>query len=252
MKLDLQSVRNRLPGRRIIWLDSTTSTMQEAQRLIADHCPSGTVVGAEEQSSGIGRHGRLWLSEREAGLYESVVLRLPMPVEGYPVVTLALGLATAEAITQTTGIACDLRWPNDVLIEEKKCAGILAQILTGGAVIAGIGVNVNQTVFPEELQPIATSLRLASGRVQSREDLLVALLPAIDSYCRMLVEDGKEPILRAFSQASSYVRGRRVVVDQGDVVLHGVTAGLDPSGFLILEGDDGRETLIFTGGVRPA
>jgi BirA family biotin operon repressor/biotin-[acetyl-CoA-carboxylase] ligase len=224
--------------------------MQIAAELASQGCASGTVVGADEQTAGHGRHGRTWHSERKAGLYISQVLRLQMAPEDLPVVTLALGLAVTEAILSATGIPCDLRWPNDVMAAGKKCCGILVQ-LHDDAVIAGIGINVNQSAFPEELRAIATSLRIVSGREQSRELLLEKLLESIDSFLETLRVDGKDAILRMFSEASSYVRGRRVVVDQGGQSLEGTTDGLDASGFLILRKNDGQRTLILAGGVRP-
>jgi BirA family biotin operon repressor/biotin-[acetyl-CoA-carboxylase] ligase len=163
---------------------------------------------------------------------------------------LALGLATSEAILKTTDLACDLRWPNDVLIQSRKCAGILTQ-LEGSAIIAGIGINVNHSEFPDDLNAIATSLRISSGRVQSRERLLVELVSSVDSFCTLLEKDGKEPILAMFTRASSFVHGRRVSVDQGDSVLQGTTAGLNESGFLLLRDDAGKQNVIIAGGVRP-
>ncbi len=100
------------------------------------------------------------------------------------------------------------------------------------AYVAGIGINVNQAAFPRRLAGIATSLRLASGRTHSREELLIHLLECVDSFTTMLVEGGQEPVLRAFSRASSYVTGKRVVVEQRGGTIAGVTDGLDPSGFL--------------------
>ena len=238
-------------GRAIHWFPVVESTMQVASELSARGCPSGTVVGADEQTAGHGRYGRAWHSEANSGLYISVVLRLQIPAESLPAVTLALGLAATEAILSAAGVTCDLRWPNDVMAAGKKCCGILVQ-LQDGAIIAGIGVNVNQTAFPEELQPLATSLRIVSGVPQSRELLLERLLESIDSFMETLQTEGKDAILRMFSQASSYVRGRRVVVvDQGSISLEGTTDGLDASGFLFLRKKDGQRTLILTGGVRP-
>jgi BirA family biotin operon repressor/biotin-[acetyl-CoA-carboxylase] ligase len=166
------------------------------------------------------------------------------------VVTLALGLATSDAILKAAGIACDLRWPNDVLIESKKCAGILTQ-LESSTIIAGIGINVNHSSFPPELGSIATSLRMASGRTQSRERLLLELLPCIDNYCDLLESQGRESIIEMFSRASTYVSGRRVLVDQDGSQLRGTTTGLNDSGFLMLRGDDGSNNVIVAGGVRP-
>lgn len=228
----------------IIRLKIAGSTMTEAA------CrPPGTVVVAEQQTAGQGRLGRSWYSEAGAGLYLSAVLEFAGPAEQLPVVTLALGLAVQEAIHRATGVACDLRWPNDVLAGGKKCAGILVE-LHGVRVIAGIGVNVNHTRFPGELAALATSLRLAAGRRFPREQLLAAVLASIDNYQRLLVSEGPEPILRLFSQASSYVHGRQVKVETAGGILTGITDGLDPAGFLWLRTPHGRH-LIRAGGVRP-
>ena len=155
MAFDLEWVRSSLPDRRIDWLPSIASTIVEASRLAAAGCPSGTIVIAEEQTAGQGRYGRAWHSEPGSGLYVSIVLRNRFAPRTLPMVTLALGLATSEAILNVTDLTCDLRWPNDVLIQSRKCAGILTQ-LEGSAIIAGIGINVNHSAFPEELTETAT------------------------------------------------------------------------------------------------
>jgi BirA family biotin operon repressor/biotin-[acetyl-CoA-carboxylase] ligase len=255
MPFDLQWVRERLPGRRIEWFDSLDSTMHAAARLARENCASGTIAGADEQTAGVGRHGHSWHSEAGAGLYVSFVLRLPLATGQLPLVTLALGLAAHRAIADLTALSPDLRWPNDVLLDGKKCAGILAQT-EGGAIIAGIGINVRQSHFPPEIAPLATSLHLAGARALSREQLLVELAQSVDHFCDRLVQHGAPLIRSMFAGASSYVLGRRVRVDQ-DVdqdhpALEGVTCGLDPSGFLFLRQDNGTITKILAGGVRPA
>lgn len=250
MLFKLASVRSQNPDRRIDWHEVMDSTMSEASRLAEQGAPSGTVIGAEEQTAGQGRLGHLWHSEYGVGLYVSIILRRQYAPATLPVVTLALGLAVREAILAYTNLACDLRWPNDVLMESKKCAGILA-LLEGSAIIAGIGINVNHSSFPEELSGVATSLRLASGCVHSRERLLVELLASVDRYCDLLETQGRAPIIDAFARASSYVSGRRVCVEQDGSLLRGTTAGLNDSGFLILRSDDGTNRLIVAGGVRP-
>jgi BirA family transcriptional regulator, biotin operon repressor / biotin---[acetyl-CoA-carboxylase] ligase len=165
-----------------------------------------------------------------------------------PVLTLALGLATAEAIHSATGVACDLRWPNDVMAGNRKVAGVLVKLVDGAA-IAGIGINVNNTAFPAELTELASSLRLHAGREFARMDILLALIPAIDRWA----ETDADTILRRFAKASSYVSGRRVTVDQSDgSTIEGITTGLDPAGFLVVRKDDGTDTLILAGGVRAA
>jgi len=250
MSLDIERVKASLPDRLIDWYPSIGSTMTEASRLAASGCASGTVVVADEQTAGLGRYGRIWHSEAGSGLYVSIVLRYAFSPDSLTVATLALGLATAEAILKTTDLACDLRWPNDVLIQSRKCAGILTQ-LDGSAIIAGIGINVNHSAFPQELSAIATSLRIGSGRTHSRERLLVELINSVESFCSLLEKEGRAPILAMFARASSFVHGRKVSVDQGDVMLRGTTAGLTESGFLILQSDDGKPNVIIAGGVRP-
>lgn len=225
--------------------------MTLAASLARAGCSSGTVVGADGQVAGVGRHGHAWHSEAEAGLYVSIVLRLGIPTNALPVVMLALGVAAQQAIGGITGLAVDLRWPNDVMIGAKKCAGILAQI-EGDTVVAGIGINVNHAAFPSEIEPLATSLLLEGKRGVSREDLLVALLPSVDQCCHVLAEKGPGAILRMFTQASSYAEGRRVRVEKDGAIIEGITRGLDASGFLRVREDNGKETTILAGGVRPA
>lgn len=209
-------------------------TVDSTMRLAAD-LPLGDVVVADEQTAGQGRHGHAWYSAPAVGLYCSIVL------EPAPLLTLALGLATAEAI----GVPCDLRWPNDVMIGDKKVAGILVQLVEGKA-IAGIGINLNHTDFPPELE--ATSLKLATGRETYPDDLLDPLLAAVETYTKLPPDD----ILKLFTRASSYAAGRRVTVDLPDGRIHGTTRGLNPDGYLIVRKDDGTDTLILAGGVRAA
>jgi hypothetical protein len=168
--LDIERVRRRLPGRQLAWFETLGSTMHEAARMAAAGCSAGTAVVAEEQTAGQGRHGHSWHSEPGAGLYVSVVLRLSLPPDSLPALTLALGLATAEAIARVCDLSADLRWPNDVMIDDRKVAGILVQLSdsVAGVAIAGIGVNVNHARFPPELASQATSLGRAAGSVQSR------------------------------------------------------------------------------------
>jgi BirA family biotin operon repressor/biotin-[acetyl-CoA-carboxylase] ligase len=240
--LDIDGLRRAFPRRLIEYYPSLDSTMRAAAAL-----ELGAVVLAEEQTGGLGRNGHTWHSEPGSGIYLSMVLAAT------PVLTLALGLATQDAIAKSTGIACDLRWPNDVMIGERKVAGILVQA-SGAKAIAGIGINVNHQSFPPELADIATSLnrermRLTGGSACQpipREPIIAALLDAADEY---LAYD-KPTILRLFTEASSYAAGRRVEVEEPGGTIRGVTAGLNPDGFLVVRRDDGTDTLIIAGGVR--
>ena len=214
--------------------------MKDAAKLAARGEPHGTVVVAEEQTAGIGRHGHSWHSPPAGGLYISIILRLDHVL---PVLTMALGLAVARAIDAK----CDIRWPNDILLNGRKLAGVMVQTAEKGVLIAGIGVNANQTQFPEELRDIATSLRIETGQEQVKEDLLERIV----AECLAYAEKGKQEILDEFTARSSYVRGKRVNVDTGSRTFSGVTAGLDENGFLRVETETGIETVI-AGGVRAA
>jgi BirA family biotin operon repressor/biotin-[acetyl-CoA-carboxylase] ligase len=216
--------------RNILWFESCGSTMVEAARLAAEGAPHFTVVGADEQTAGQGRLGRRWHSERGAGLYVSVILRIDVKY-----LTLTLGVAAVDAI----GNGADLRWPNDVLIGGKKIAGILVN-REPGAYVAGIGINVNHTAFPEELN--ATSLRMVTGVEQDRDRVLDALLRSMEYWL------GRDDVLHAFAARSTWVRGKSVEVEGA----RGVTDGLDASGFLWLRLEDGSRRLIVAGGVREA
>ncbi len=215
MLLDAGSVRARLPEREVVWLETTGSTMTEAARLLAAGCREGTAVVAEEQTAGQGRQGRGWHSEKGAGLYVSIILHPLLPPDSLPALPLALGLAAQEAILRATGIACELKWPNDVLAGGKKCGGILART-AGGAVICGIGINVNQEAFPAELAGVATSLKLVSGLAQSREDLLVSLVLSVDKFSKLLREEGRERIIGRYTRASRSLR-KNLLGKSGDI-----------------------------------
>lgn len=250
MSMDLDWVRENLPNRRVEWFASIDSTMTAAARLAAAGAPSGTIVGADEQTQGIGRHGHSWHSEPGAGLYVSFVLRLPLGADAIPLIMLSLGIAARDAIAEVSVLAPDLRWPNDVLLNGKKCAGILAA-KEGDAIIAGIGINVGHRGFPPDIAALATSIAM-EGAVVSREGALVALAKHVDDVIEILKTQGPDAICGLFARASSYVSGRRVRVDQGDKVIEGVTRGLDPFGFLIVRQDNGKDVTILAGGVRPA
>ncbi len=213
----------------------------ESTMTVAGALDIGSIVMANEQTAGLGRHGHAWHSEPGSGLYVSVVL------PPAPLLTLALGLAAQSAITEATGIVCDLRWPNDLMLDGRKTGGILVQ-LTDGKAVAGIGINVSHESFPPDLAEAATSLLLHSGKRFRRDAIFEALLNQVDSYAAEAAPD----ILRLFAHASSYVSGRRVTVEMPDGTITGTTAGLTDDGFLRVRQDNGTDTIVIAGGVRAA
>lgn len=245
-------------------LGAVDSTQNAAARAAAAGAPHGSVFWAEAQAAGRGRHGHVWDSPPGQNIYLSVLLRPKAPVAELLPLTLAAGVAAAEAVAAAVGVRPDLRWPNDLLWEGKKLAGVLLESSSPGgaaaaaqAAILGIGINVNQTVFPPDLAASATSLRLVLGRLADREALAAELLRQLRRRYDQWAEGGVAALLAAFEQASSYARGRRVRVGHeggGGEGFAGTTAGLDAAGFLRVLRDGapaGTAETVLGGEVRP-
>ena len=217
--------------------------------------PDGAVFFAEEQTAGRGRGGHAWSSDPSVGIYCSAVLRPPLAPADVLVMSLIAGLAVASAVEDVTGASPDLRWPNDVLFGDRKFCGILTELNAEATrvrhVVVGVGINVNQSTFADELRPIATSIALETGRRWSRVDVAAALLKSLDGEYRALLEDpanARASVLRRFTERSSYASGAAVHVDENGGY-NGTTAGLDERGFLRVQTAGGVRTVL-SGGVR--
>ena len=215
------------------------STNTSAMQAASEGAPEGTVFLAEQQTAGKGRGGHVWHSADSAGIYCSVILRPVLPPAEVVILSLAAALAVQSAVqTIDSKAAPDLKWPNDLLIGGKKFCGILTEMNAEATrvryIVIGIGINVNHESFPAELQPIATSLRVATGKLWSRVELCAALLKSLDREYRTLLEkpDARESVLKRFQERSSSVRDRHVYVDAEGGGYEGTTYGLDPRGFL--------------------
>ena len=229
---------------------STNSDAMEAGRAGAPH---GSVFLADEQTAGRGRGDHPWHSAAGQGLYVSVLLRLDLPAARMPLLPLAAGLAAAQAIRVASGLVVDLRWPNDLLIGPRKAGGILAeaQIDDGrlSFVVVGVGINVHQRMFDPELSTPGTSLDVETGREVDRQQLLIALLDAMERETQVLAgPDGVRTIPLRVATHSSWVSGRPVEV-HGPQACTGTTAGLDENGFLRVRTTAGIVT-VQTGGIR--
>jgi BirA family biotin operon repressor/biotin-[acetyl-CoA-carboxylase] ligase len=238
-------------------IDSTSSTLLTAA---TEGAPEGTVYVADEQTAGRGRGGHQWHSVIGDGLYVSVLIRPPLPLKEALWISLATGLAAQRAIREAVGPDAgpnrdvDIRWPNDILLNGKKCGGILVETSVDGPTlrfaVIGIGINLNHAQLPAGLPAIATSLRIETGQTYRREPLLIALLRALDLELTHL-EAGASGLLERFTAASTWVRGKRVQVAEAGGYT-GVTDGLDAHGFLRISGDDGVRRTVLSGGVREA
>ena len=252
-----QAARGTQFGAQVHHRYSIGSTMDLAAALAQQGAPHGTIVLAEEQTAGRGRLGHFWYSERSTGIYSSVVLRPRMPAALAPVLTLAAGLAVADTVSELAHQPADLRWPNDVLLGELKCGGVLLEMTAEAERVKhlalGIGVNVNQQAFPRELAGEATSLALVTGRRLSRAEVLAILLRALDGRCRQFLDAGSASVIADFQSRSSFAWGRRVVVENQSGSFTGATQGLDSTGFLLVLRDDTTKVEpVLAGTLRPA
>ena len=240
-------------GQRIVHYFRIESTNTAALELAAKDAAHGTVVVAEEQTAGRGRFGRTWFSERSSGIYTSIILRPPLAPAVAPVLTLMAAVAAHQAISTTTGLPADIRWPNDVLVDGKKVCGILtemsAEVDRLHAVVLGIGINVNHREMPSELKNIATSLRIEAGKSLSRTQILVALLKEVERKYHLLLDEGSAAIARRWAAASTFAQGKRIRVLAGTGEFFATTVGLEPSGALRVRREDGREELLVSGEV---
>ena len=208
-----------------VHLRLTDSTNERAKELALSGAPHGTLVTADEQSAGRGRQGRVWTAPPRSAVLMSLVTRRLTP---------ALPLAAAVAICEALPTRCQIKWPNDIWLDRRKLAGILVEGRPQeGWAVLGIGLNVTTDSFPPELAEIATSLRIAGAELDT-ETVLAALLGSLDEW----LEAPPEEVLDAWSERDA-LRGERVRWPEGE----GVAAGIDASGALIVETDNGPVTL---------
>jgi BirA family biotin operon repressor/biotin-[acetyl-CoA-carboxylase] ligase len=238
-------------GRSLITRASVGSTNDEAWAAFAADAPDGTVVVADAQSAGRGRLGRTWHTAPGKSLALSVLLRQGCEPPALHLLPLAAGLVVAEAL-EVLGARPSLKWPNDVLLEGRKVAGVLCEARRGAAVV-GVGVNLGQAAadFPGELSATAISLEQAGGPTSggcptAREDVAAAFLDALEARWDALRQDGPAALLEAWRGRATFW-GELVTVRLSDGEVRGVARGLDGAGALRLALADGTETAVRAG-----
>jgi BirA family biotin operon repressor/biotin-[acetyl-CoA-carboxylase] ligase len=248
-------LRSQLLGRHLYHfykVDSTNafaSRLLEHDRKIAD----GTIILAESQTAGRGRLGRSWYSEPEAGLYFTMVLRPKVPPSLAPLFTLATAVAMHNAIERDTRVDVDIKWPNDLLVSGKKICGILAEIQAEvdmvKTLIIGVGVNVNHRQLPDDISDRATSLRIMSGRIQSRIEIFAEFIEEFENLYRQFEQSGPSNIIEQWTRHSSFAQDRKIEINDGVRIVRGLTRGLNPLGALRVEQKGGQIEEIYSGDV---
>ena len=246
--IDISALQKRLNtiriGHPLKVLPQTDSTSEEIRRDLT--LPEGTVVISDLQTHGRGRQGRTWHSESGTGLYLSILLKPHLPPENLHFITLMAGVATVSAIQQNGAKQARLKWPNDILLNGKKLSGILCEHIPGKAVIAGIGINMNQTQFPSDIQDIATSMKMATGSSINRADLILSLLKNLDCGYEEYLNGNKQSLLQKWT-SNTDMFGKTVTVHQKGVSITGIAMSLDSDGRLILQTSDGETHILGSG-----
>jgi len=237
----------------ILRFDTIDSTNSEALKEARHGADEGLCVVARQQTAGRGRMGRTWVSPPNSGLYFSVVLRPKFDVKYLPLITLMSGVAVYDTLAEF-GLKPDIKWVNDVLINDKKVCGILAETTDtdkGLAVVVGIGINLKSSNFPLEIANIATSLEAELDRSVTPFELENSLVKFLNYWYEMLcLENGRGEILRAWQQRSSYYSNKNVRVSLDNEILTGTTDGLEANGALRLKRADGTLAIIQAGDVE--
>ena len=238
-------------GSGLYWREVTDSTNEWAKRAAREGADDGCVFLAERQTAGKGRRGHIWQSLPGTSVSMSVLLRPGIPADRISMVTLVMGLAAAEGIRRACGLEVGIKWPNDVIASEKKLCGILTEMNTAGSfVVTGVGININNREFPEELAGTATSLLLETGSPVSRERIAAEVLNAFREYYGLFCETGDLTLLLKRYNALLVNRGRQVRVLDQAAPFEGTALGIDSRGELLVKrADTGKMEKVYAGEV---
>jgi BirA family biotin operon repressor/biotin-[acetyl-CoA-carboxylase] ligase len=229
-------------GKELFYFDEIDSTNRAAADFAREKVREGTVVIAESQSAGRGRNSHIWYSPAEENLYFTVILY--PPAERLHYLPFLSALSLIEAL-ESLGLHCDLKWPNDLLVNGKKISGVLIQTSMEENqlqfALIGIGINVNAKSFPPDLQPIAASIATETGMETERERLLASILWELERLYREIRNIKWEDLTSRVKGKSSFLEGCEIQVEQQGKMITGRTAGVDPLGGLIVQTSAGRE-----------
>ncbi|KAB2924729.1 MAG: biotin--[acetyl-CoA-carboxylase] ligase [Bacteroidetes bacterium] len=242
-------------GRTIHSFDRIDSTNTFGKRIDPSDAPHGTLIIAEEQTAGRGRLQRSWESDPGTNLLFSLILYPAFDAEKYRLLPFAASLAAADAVERVTGLSVSCKWPNDILIGTKKVCGMLLESVTGNRgvtrIVLGIGLNVNQEQFPEELRFKATSLVLETGAAADRIVLLQAVLEELEVRYEQLERYPPQTLLDDWKM-KALIFGKKITVLESEFAYDAVAIDLAEDGALIVRPADGPVKRIYAGDVSIA
>lgn len=247
----LKDAKTELIGKKLFILDFVDSTNEEIKRLAAKGEESGAIVAAENQTAGKGRFGRAWASG-SGGLYFTILLRPELPPNDISSITLAAGYAVCLAVREYTGLDAMIKWPNDVIVGNKKICGILTEMAAQSDridyVAIGIGININHGSFPDEILNKATSLFLETGIKLDRNKFFGVVIEYLDNVLRRFLVSLSTEDIKMFRKMCATI-GRNVTVTKNGEVICGVASDITMSGELVVKKDNGEEIIVNSGEV---
>ena len=241
-------------GSEIVFFPLTGSTNTAAAGLAAKGQREGTVIIADSQTAGRGRRGRTWVSPAGKNLYLSIIVRPGIPPRDSSVLTFMSAVACTSAIQRLSSVPVSIKWPNDLMVADKKIGGILTEMKADADsidyAVIGIGINLNldSSDMPDSIRETATSVMLQTGLPQSRTEYALEIIKSMDSWYTILLQSGKGPVLDAWKNLSSTI-GRTVTATTGEVKLTGLAEDIDNEGLLILRLPDSSVMKINAGDV---
>ena len=240
-------------GSEIVCYDEIGSTNVEAAKLAEQGWKHGTLVVADSQNGGKGRRGRSWYTPESTAIAMSFLLKPQWKPEYAPMLTLVQAMAVAEAIEEVCGIMTQIKWPNDILVNEKKVCGILTEMNLCGtkiaSVIIGTGINVNQDDFPQELSEIATSLKKETKYIQCREELIAAICKKFETYYEEFTKSKNLSYVKDAYNTRLISAGRSVRVLDPKGEYTGEAMGINDQGELLVKKEDGNIVNVYAGEV---
>lgn len=247
-----QSLRTRFVGKRIYSFEAIDSTNTFARRLGDDESPHGTLIVAEEQTAGKGRQGRRWQSQKGKNLLFSIVFRTPFTQERARILPFAAALAAADSTEHFTHCSVECKWPNDLMIKKRKFAGMLMEAVTQNdsvtCVVMGIGINVNQTDFPDDIRNKATSLRAQEGHDIDRVLLLCGFLEELEHRLEQLRQFSPQLLLDEWKQRTTMF-GSTITLTEHAGKSTARAVDVAPNGALVIEDENGLRREVFAGDV---
>lgn len=246
-------LKTKWAGCKVMYYDETDSTNNRAKDSGEKGGFHGTLFIADKQNAGKGRRGRAWESPPEKSIYMTILLRPGITPDKAPMLTLVMGLSVAEGIRRVSGVKAEIKWPNDIVINKKKVCGILTEMATEiecvHYVVIGVGINVNQQHFPEEIKEMATSLYNETGNTYKRSELIAAVLEQFEKNYEAFLKAGDLSDVKEVYDSILVNCGQEVKVLEPGNEYRAVAEGINKAGELIVTLPDGQKKNVFAGEV---